>query len=125
MEHEMRKQIDRVKNWKQFLNENNNILSKNDIINGNVIIADYLGLRYKNTDMYDIEAHEYPSADSFYDNATDTIYHKENLLYHYKWDWLEPVIDLLEQKYSIKFEISDDIRKTWIDVVNFIKTKTS
>lgn len=125
MSEDIRKMINKVKNFKQFVNENNNILSKNEIINGNVIIADYLGLRYKNTDMYDIEDHEYPSGDSFYDNVTDTIYHKENLLYHYKWDWLEPVIDLLEQKYSIKFEISDDIKKTWIDVVNFIKTKIS
>jgi len=124
MSEDIRKMIDKIKNFKQFVNENNDILSKDDIIKGNVIIADYLGLRYKNTDMYDIEDHEYPSADSFFDNAYDTIYHKENLLYHYSWDWLEPVIDLLEQKYAIKFEMSKDIKKTWNDVVNFIKTKT-
>ncbi|MFA5586369.1 MAG: hypothetical protein WDA02_07490 [Saccharofermentanales bacterium] len=95
-------------------------LSKQDIIEGNVIIADYLGLRYKNSDTYYIEEHEYPSADSFWENDTDCIYHKENLLYDYSWDWLEPVIDELEKKYSVEFE-RDDIKKTWLDVVNFIK----
>lgn len=95
-------------------------LSKREIIDGNVIIADYLDLRYKNSDTYYIEEHEYPSDDSFWENATDCIYHKENLLYDYSWDWLEPVVDELEQKYDVKFQ-KEDIKKTWIDVVNFIK----
>ncbi len=113
---------DRVKKFEEFVNEGKNELSKDDIIKGNMIIADFLDLRYKNSDMYYIEEHEYPSDDSFFENATDCIYHKENLLYDYSWDWLEPVIELLEEKYSVKIEKDDDIKKTWMDVVNFIKS---
>jgi hypothetical protein len=97
-------------------------MNKLDIIEGNVIIADYLELRYYD-DVFYIENHEYPSSDSFFDNATDCVYHKENLLYDCNWDWIEDVINKIK-KVDPNFDYNtDDIKDTWKKVIDFIKLK--
>jgi hypothetical protein len=96
-------------------------MNRQQIIEGNVLIADYLKLR-SYSDVFYIENHEYPSADSFYNNTTDCYYQKENLLYHYHWHWLEDAIDEIK-KEDINFVYNEsDIIQAWEQVINYILT---
>lgn len=90
-------------------------MTKDEIINGNVIIATYLG-QHEYDDYFDVEKHKYPDLSSFYENATDTLYHKSNLLYHYRRDWLNDAIEEI-QKVDNDFEVKEDV-----DIVEAFKT---
>ena len=95
-------------------------MTKEEIINGNVIIANYLN-QHDYDDYYDVENHEYPDGSSFFENATDSIYHKSNLLYHYRWDWLEDAIEEI-QKTDKNFTYNEnDITIAFSQVVRFIE----
>lgn len=95
-------------------------MTKEEIINGNVVIANYLNQHYYD-DYYDVENHEYPDGSSFFDNATDSIYHKSNLLYHYRWDWLEDVINkIIEVEPNFNYN-KDDILVAFSQIVSFIR----
>jgi hypothetical protein len=82
-------------------------MTKDEIISGNVIIATYLG-QHDYGDYFDVEKHEYPDSSSFYENATDSSYHKSNLLYHYRRDWLDDAIEEI-QKVDNNFGIGEDV----------------
>jgi hypothetical protein len=92
-------------------------MSKEEIIEGNVIIANYLG------HYYDVEKHEYPDMGSFFDNATDSIYHKSTLLYNYRWDWLEDAINEITKTNNFIYD-KNDINVAFKQVVEFIKLNT-
>ena len=96
-------------------------MNKDEIIRGNVIIATYLG-QHDYGDYFDVVKHEYPDSSSFFENATDTVYHKSSLLYHYRRDWLDDAIEEI-QKIDSDFEIKEDtdIIKAFKNVVSWIQ----
>ena len=94
-------------------------MTKEEIINGNVVIANYLE-QHSYSDYYDVENHEYPDGGSFFEGATDTIYHKSNLLYHYHWDWLEDAINKIKETSSYFTYNENDIIVAFSQVVKFI-----
>lgn len=96
-------------------------MTKDEIIQGNVIIANYLK-QHDYDDYYDVEKHEYTDPYSFYENATDSIYHKSNLLYHYRWDWLEDAVEEIH-KVDKNFAVDSkgDVIEAFKAVVEWIQ----
>ena len=96
-------------------------MTKDEIIQGNVVIANYLK-QHDYGDYYNVEKHEYPDPSSFYENATDSVYHKSNLLYHYRQDWLDDAIEEI-QKTDKNFivEGKKDMMEAFKTVVEWIQ----
>ncbi len=98
-----------------------NEMTKDEIIQGNVVIANYLK-QHDYGDYYNVEKHEYHDPSSFYENATDSVYHKSNLLYHYRQDWLDDAIDEI-QKTDKNFTVEGkgDVMEAFKVVVEWIQ----
>lgn len=98
-------------------------MNKDEIIEGNVVIATYMD-QHAWGDNYEVEKHEYSDPSSFFENATDCIYHKSNLLYHYHWYWLEDVIfKIQETDNTFEVDYKDNIIKAFKNVVSWIVNK--
>ena len=94
-----------------------------EIIIGNEIITNFLG-QHVYGDCYEVENHEYPDSSSFFDNATDCLYHKENLLYHCNWDWLMDAIEKIkEMDASFCVDPNLDILSSFFFVVDCVSKK--
>lgn len=96
-------------------------MTSDNIIQGNVTIATFLK-QHVYDDYYNVEKHEYLDPGSFYEDATDSIYHKNNLLYHYRWDWLEDAVEEI-QKIDKNFIIDTkgDIMEEFKIVIEWIQ----
>jgi len=95
-------------------------MNKEQIIEGNVVIANYLK-QHAYGDYFDVENHEYPDAGSFFENATDSVYHKSSLLYHYHWDWLEDAIRKIQEENPSFVYDSNNIDVAFSQVISYIK----
>ena len=96
-------------------------MTKEEIIEGNVIIATYLG-QHAYDDYFDVEKHEYPDPFSYYENATDTLYHKSNLNYDWNWTWLDDAIEEIQKiDKNFKVDYSGNIINAFNKVISWIE----
>jgi len=71
-----------------------------DIVEGNKLIAEFMGIRFNNGNAYDSNGNTYMRFRSWNNDMARNEFFRLNKLYHNSWDWLMPVMDKIE---SLKF----------------------
>lgn len=108
-------------------------MKKEEIIEGNKLIAEFMGLK--------LNAREYPKT-PYYELHTQFVAYVDNLKYHLDWNWIMAVIEkieslgytscieqLMSNEYRVFFSQVNSggtrhehkLTCVWLEVVNFIK----
>ena len=101
-------------------------------IEGNILIAEFMGCKLMNNGKYEILDHPYNTdGDSFFSQEYD--YSPQNLAYDVNWNWIMPVVKKIVPpngwllggiKYQSRLMRTlqlADIDLIWLDIVDFIK----
>jgi len=64
-----------------------------DIVEGNKLIAEFMGIRFNNGNAYDSNGNTYMRFRSWNNDMARNEFFRLNKLYHNSWDWLMPVVE--------------------------------
>ena len=67
-----------------------------DIVEGNKLIAEFMGIRFNNGNAYDSNGNTYMRFRSWNNDMARNEFFRLNKLYHNSWDWLMPVVETIE-----------------------------
>lgn len=89
-------------------------MTNEEILNGNKLLAEFMGAKFDNHDNQHQKHWLFPNSLNWYHNTVPGYIFKHNLKYHSDWNWLMSVVDKIE---DLRYKDIEDNEIQWFVVI--------